>query len=76
MYLAAPWKLLPTTCVVKASAASLFIKSSSYSSEIGEMSTFSLNISEHKTGGVKINNLAALQLDLLKRCVRNNCVNN
>ena len=33
------------------------------------MSTFSLNFSEDKTDGVKINNLAALQLNLLKRCV-------
>ena len=33
------------------------------------MSTFSLNLSRHKTDGVKINNLAALQLNLLKRCV-------
>ena len=33
------------------------------------MSTFSLNFSEHKTDGAKINNLDALQLNLLKRCV-------
>ena len=51
------------------SATSLFIKSSSYSSKIGEMSTFLLNFSEHKTDGAKINNLAALQLNLIKRCV-------
>ena len=47
----------------------LFIKSSSYSSKIGEMSTFLLNFSEHKTDGAKINNLAALHLNLIKRCV-------
>ena len=51
------------------SATSLFIKSSPYSSKIGEMSTFSLNFSEHKTDVVKINNLAALQMKLLKRYV-------
>ena len=33
------------------------------------MSTFSLNFSEHKTDGVKINNLAALQMKLLKQYV-------
>ena len=33
------------------------------------MSTFSLNFSEHETDGVKINNLAALQMKLLKRYV-------
>ena len=54
MYLADPWKLL---------------KSSSYYSKIGEMSTFSLNFTEHKTDGAKINNLAALQSNLLKQCV-------
>ena len=32
----------------------LFIKSSSYSSKIGEISTFSLSYSEHKTDGVCI----------------------
>ena len=30
------------------------------------MSTFSLNFLEHKTDGVKINHLAALQMKLLK----------
>ena len=33
------------------------------------MLTFSLNFLEHKTDGVKINNLAALQIKLLKRHV-------
>ena len=50
------------------SGTSLFIKSSSYTSQIGEMSTFSLNFSEHKTDGVKISNLAVLHLNLIKRC--------
>ena len=42
------------------STTSLFMKSSSYSSKIDKMSTFSLNFSEHKTDGFKINNSAAL----------------
>ena len=33
------------------------------------MSTLSLNVLEHKTDGAKINNLAALQMKLLKRYV-------
>ena len=33
------------------------------------MSTFSLNFSEHKTDGAKINNLVALQMNLLTRSV-------
>ena len=41
-------------------------KSSSNSSKVGEMQTFSLNFSENKTDGAKISNLAALKLDLLK----------
>ena len=48
------------------SATPLFTKSSSCSSKIGEMYTFSLNFSEQKTDGAKINNLAALQFNLLK----------
>ena len=51
------------------STKSLLIKFSPYSSKIAEISTFSLNFSEHETDGVKINHLAALQLKLLKRYV-------
>ena len=46
----------------------LFIKSSSYSFKIGEMQTFSLIYSEHKTDGVKMNKLVPLHLNFLKRC--------
>ena len=47
----------------------LFIKCSSCSFKIGEISTLSLDFSEHETDGVKMSNLTDLQLNLLKRCV-------
>lgn len=57
------WKLLPTTCIVKVE-----VLDPQYLYQIfftlfqnWEISTFSLNFSEHKTDGVKINNLTALQ---------------
>ena len=57
------WKLLPTTCIVKVE-----VLDPQYLYQIfftlfqnWEISTFSLNFSEHKTDGVKINNLNALQ---------------
>ena len=56
MYLADPWKLLPTTYVAKIEVLDLqhmFIKSSYYSSNIGEISMFSLKFSECKTDVLK-----------------------
>ena len=57
------WKLLPTACIVKVE-----VLDPQYLYQIfftlfqnWEISTFSLNFSEHKTDGVKINNLTALQ---------------
>ena len=57
------WKLLPTTCIAKVE-----VLDPQYLYQIfftlfqnWEMSTSSLNFSEHKTDGVKINNLTALQ---------------
>ena len=41
----------------------------SYPSKIEGVSIFPLNVSEHKTYIVKTNDLAALQLELLRRCV-------
>ena len=63
MYLADPWKLLPTTCVAKVEV--LDLQHLCLSNLLHTLPN--LNFLEHKTDGVKINNLAALQMKLLKR---------
>ena len=68
MYLADPWKLRPTTCVAKVEVLDLQHLCLSNLLHTLLFNIF-LSLSEHKTDGAIINNLAALQMNLLKRCV-------
>ena len=74
MYLGGPWKLLPTTCVAKVEVLDLqhLCLSNLLHTlpKLGNVNIF-FKLFEHKTNGAKINNLAALQMNLLKRCVNN-----
>ena len=67
MYLTDRWKLLPTTYAAKVEI--LYLHHLCLSNlfhtlpESGKCQHLSLNFSEHKTDGVKINNFAVLQLN-------------
>ena len=67
MYLTDRWKLLPTTCAAKVEILDLhhlYLSNLFHTlPESGKYQHFSLNFSEHKTDGVKINNFAVLQLN-------------
>ena len=67
MYLTDRWKLLSTTCAAKVEILDLhhlYLSNLFHTlPESGKYQHFSLNFSEHKTDGVKINNFAVLQLN-------------